>query len=288
MADRDQAEQFAAYLVSQGIACSVDATEAGHVIWVQDEDRVAQAKEELAEFRTDPNHERYRNATRKAAAVVEVRIKQAIATRKRTIDLRDRWTKPTIAQGPATFGLMVLMIAVAIGTGLNPRKHEELLLRIVFSSDGTMDAIWSGEVWRLVSPIFLHFTVLHFLFNLLCLWDFGLQVEYRLGTPKYFGMVLVIAILSNFAQFEMVDGVFGGMSGVNYGLFGYVWVRGRLEPDSGFWVSQRTVTMMLGWHVLCMIGIVPNIANWAHAGGLIAGVAMGASKPLLNRWIRRY
>ena len=141
--DRDQVERFAAYLVSLGISCSVDAGNSGHIVWVHEEDRVAQAKDELATFRNEPDHERYRNATRKAAAVVEARVQQAVATRRRTIDLRDRWAKPTIEHGPATFGMMALMLIVAVLTGLAPEKHEELFLRMLFSSDGTMNAIWS-------------------------------------------------------------------------------------------------------------------------------------------------
>ena len=284
--DREQVERFAAYLVSLGISCSVDTGNSGHIVWVHEEDRVDQAKEELAQFRNEPGHERYRNATRKAAAVVEARIQQAVATRRRTIDLRDRWAKPTVEHGPATFGMMALMMIVAVLTGLAPEKHEELFLRMLFSSDGTMNAIWSGEVWRLVSPIFLHFGILHFLFNLIYLRDFGLQVEYRLGTPKFVGVVLVITILSNFAQFSMVHGVFGGMSGVNYGLFGYAWVRGRLDPESNFWVPPQTVTIMLAWLVLCTF-VIPHVANWAHGIGLIAGVTMGASRPLLKRLFGR-
>jgi GlpG protein len=278
--DRDQVEQFAAYLVSSGISCSVDATNSGNVIWVHEEDRVAEAREELARFRTDPNHERYRNATRAAADAAEERLNRAIAARRRTIDLRDRWSRPTIDHCPAAFGLMAMMMIFGVFTGLDPAKHEALTLRMLFSPDGTLNAIWSGEVWRLVSPIFLHFGILHFFFNLIALRDLGLLAEYRLGTPKFSGMVLVIAVVSNAAQFSMTGGGFGGMSGVNYGLFGYIWVRGRLDPESGFWLSPSTVTYMLGWYVLCFSGLVPNIANWAHAGGLFAGAAMGASKPL--------
>ena len=285
--DREQVERFAAYLVSLGISCSVDTGNSGHIVWVHEEDRVAQAKEELAQFRNESDHERYRNATRKAAAVVEAKIQQAVATRRRTIDLRDRWAKPTIEHGPATFGMMALMVIVAVLTGLEPAKHEEFTLRLLFSNDGTLSAIWSGEVWRLVSPVFLHTRILHFLFNLIALRDLGLLVEYRLGTPKFSGMVLVIAVLSNAAQFAMSGTGFGGMSGVNYGLFGYIWVRSRLDPESGFGLNSTTITYMLGWYVLCFVGLVPNVANWAHAGGLMVGAAMGASKPLLKHLFGR-
>jgi GlpG protein len=73
-------------------------------------------------------------------------------------------------------------------------------------------------------------------------------------------------------------GLFGGMSGVNYGLFGYAWVRGRLDPGSSIWVAPNIALYMIGWFVICLF--MTNVANGAHAGGLIAGAAMGASKPV--------
>ena len=276
----EQATRFGAYLVTQGIACTVDAAISGHVIWVHEEDQVARAKEELARFRSEPDDERYRGVKGRAESVTRQRKQQAVATRSRTINLRDRWARSTIDHGPVTFGLMALMTVVAVLTGLNPRAHEGLLIKLVFSPDGTLNAIQSGEVWRLVTPIFVHMGILHFLFNLLWLRDLGLPVEYRLGTPKFFGMALVIAVLSNAAQFVWGHGWFGGMSGVNYGLFGYVWVRARLDPESGFWIHPSTVVYMLGWYIFCVIGVIPDVANWAHTGGLVVGAAMGASKPM--------
>lgn len=276
--DHEQVQRLAAYLESQGIACTIEASPAGHTIWVHEEDQVAAAREELARFRQEPDHARYREARRKpvAAAVPAPR------PRSQKIDLRDRWARPSMERGPVTFGLMAMMILVAVLTGLDPARHEDFLWKLVISPDGTLNAVKSGEFWRLVSPIFLHFGPLHFIFNLIYLRDFGLMVEDRIGTPRYLGLVLAVAILSNYAQFRFTGPMFGGMSGVNYGLFGFAWVRGRLDPNSGFWVPPNTVIIMLGWHVLCTIGVVEGVANWAHGIGLAVGVLLGASRPLLR------
>ena len=74
------------------------------------------------------------------------------------------------------------------------------------------------------------------------------------------------------------------MSGVVYGLLGYVWMKGKFDPSSGLFVHPQTVTMMLIWLVLCMTPVIPHIANTAHAVGLAVGVATGflSSLPALK------
>ena len=68
---------------------------------------------------------------------------------------------------------------------------------------------------------------------------------------------------------------FGGMSGVNYALFGYIWIRGNNDPRFGLQLDQGTITMLLIWFVVCFTGLVGNIANAAHTLGLIVGVIAG-------------
>jgi len=73
----------------------------------------------------------------------------------------------------------------------------------------------------------------------------------------------------------MASSRFGGMSGVVYGLLGYVWIRGKLDPSSGYSLPRWIIVMMMGWFLLCVVGAVPNIANTAHGVGLLVGAAWG-------------
>ena len=65
------------------------------------------------------------------------------------------------------------------------------------------------------------------------------------------------------------------MSGVIYGLFGYVWVKTRLDPADGFRLDPTVAIIMFGLFLLCFTGIFGGIANWAHAGGLAVGIVWG-------------
>jgi GlpG protein len=65
------------------------------------------------------------------------------------------------------------------------------------------------------------------------------------------------------------------MSGVVYGLFGYLWMKSRYEPGSGFYVTQNTVVWMVGWFLMCLFGVIPGVANAVHAAGFLVGIIVG-------------
>jgi membrane associated rhomboid family serine protease len=141
-----------------------------------------------------------------------------------------------------------------------------------------------GQLWRLVSPILIHFGVMHLFFNALWLWDLGGMVERRQGWGRLLVLVLGIAVPSNIAQFLMSGPMFGGMSGVVYGLIGYVWLRGEHDPASGLFLHSSTVAMMAVWYFLCLFGVIPGVANTVHTVGLAVGLAWGYFSAL---WARR-
>ena len=151
----------------------------------------------------------------------------------------------------------------------------------------TLPEVESGEVWRLVTPIFLHFGILHIAFNMFWLYDLGTLIERKLGSWRYLLIVLVMAIVSNVAQFVAAGPMFGGMSGVVYGLFGYAWVRGRLDPTCGLYLRPDIAFWMIGFFVICALGLIPNVANWAHGGGLATGAALGYLGFTLDRLRRQ-
>jgi GlpG protein len=110
---------------------------------------------------------------------------------------------------------------------------------------------------------------------MLWLYDLGSMIEQRRGSWRFLVLVLVIAAVSNTAQYHYGYWRFGGMSGVVYGLLGYAWIKGRFDPNSGLFVHSQTMTMMMVWFFLCLFKFIPNVANTAHAVGLGVGLAAG-------------
>jgi len=141
----------------------------------------------------------------------------------------------------------------------------------------------------LFTPVFLHAGAMHIIFNMLWLRDLGSMIEGRQSSLHLLLLVLVIAALSNLGQFYVSGPRFGGMSGVVYGLLGYIWIRGKLDPASGLYLHSSTVSMMLIWFFLCIgsnyfpMPLLGSIANTAHAVGLGTGMAWGYLSSLRYR-----
>ncbi len=143
------------------------------------------------------------------------------------------------------------------------------------------ETLQSGQLWRLWTPIFLHFGILHLVFNSLWLWEFGRRIELVQGHWRMLGLVLFIGLGSNVTQYYFANNViFGGMSGVVYGLVGYCWGWSLMRPGQDFGIPRNLIYVMMGLMVLALTGIFTffgfgAIANAAHFSGFILGLLAG-------------
>ena len=145
------------------------------------------------------------------------------------------------------------------------------------------------QYWRLITPIFLHFSLLHIVFNMLWLWDLGKRVELIQGRIRLLSLVLIVGLGSNVAQAVFADaGIFGGMSGVIYGLLSYGWVWSSLVPEKSLHIPKAIIIFMMVWLVVCMTGFTlllgqGAVANAAHVGGLVIGLVFGFGAVLIEK-----
>jgi len=135
--------------------------------------------------------------------------------------------------------------------------------------------------------MFLHLGIIHIFFNMLWLRDLGSMIEARKTSWFLLLLALVLAATSNVGQYLAEGPGFGGMSGVVYGLFGYIWMQGRFNPASKLTLEPQTVIFMIVWFFICLTDRVGDIANTAHGVGLAVGVIWGFLDARLRLALRR-
>lgn len=276
------------YLASRSIAARVEEEQdKSWSVWVMFDDDLPRAREEFDAFQANPADPRFAEGAREAEKAGSVEAKAGTRTRHKVIDARMAISRANVMRhGPVTYSLVALSILAYLVATLTAGENALIVfvregcgelgpLFISETNQGFLTEVLHGQVWRLFTPMFLHFGLLHIVFNMLWLRDLGGLVEHRHGSKYLLVFVLAASFASNLLQYFIAGPSFGGMSGVVYGLLGYVWLRGRLDFNVGYRLNQSTVTMMLVWFVLCWTGALGPIANWAHAGGLAIGALVG-------------
>jgi len=197
----------------------------------------------------------------------------------------------TLRRAPVTVALIALSVVGFLLVYLGPvawvagLTYDPFVIERGRPVFGEADA----QLWRLVTPVFLHFGWMHIAFNSLWCWELGRRIEESLGSLNLAGLFLVTAIASNTIQHQVSGPVlFGGLSGVVYGFLAFAWVAGQLNPR---WRELAPATpimlFMVGWLVVCLVGAFEvlgfSVANGAHVGGLVTGAVVGAVFALVYR-----
>ena len=325
------AQRFCDYLVTQSIDASCDpesdSPEAGWEIWVRDERQIAESKEALADFRSDPEGSRYQ-VRREATHIRQEQIAAELAQQKRAAE-NDRIAnvrKSTLGEPihaplkqsgyPVTIAVIILSVIVSLTTHFGqPRRsrvpgkvtlEEQVYNALSFvdrkefdkSGDDPFASVETGQLWRFVTPMFLHGDEFHLLFNMVWIYFLGSVIE-KLQGSLFFALVLVTTQVSGMLLQVMLpdtaalQSIFQGTpldflaqtmsgtpfaigaSGAVYGLFGFLWIRPKVDPGYPIHLVQTNVILMLGWLIICITPLIGDVANGAHIGGLLAGVGFG-------------
>ena len=203
-----------------------------------------------------------------------------------------RW----FVRAPVTGLVLVLILIVALVTQLG-----ELLASVAVFTFYPMlfdtqiylvtgfDHLWQ-QPWRLITPVLLHFGWLHLTFNSLWWLDLGRRIEHQ---SRWLLLVLLVAtgVAGNLAQAWQEASLFGGLSGVIYGLLGYMWVMDRFNRPK-YHLPQAILVFMLLWLLLGLTDVFALVgfgamANMAHLGGLLAGIVAGLLHSFWNHKTRK-
>jgi GlpG protein len=268
------ARTFGGYLSSLDIRNMVEPDPEGWAVWIYSEDQIETGSRALTAYLQNPSDRTFQAAAQLASASQARQRKDDAAFTKRVRTADQIFKRSDTA--PLTLVLIGASVVVTLFTGLNVSFASVRWLLISDVDFGFLPEVRSGEVWRLITPIFIHFGLQHLLFNMWVLYDLGRMIEMLQGTKRLALLVVVIGVGSNVGQYLIGGPSFGGMSGVLYGMVGYIWMRSLCDPGSGLTLSPMMIGIMLVWFFLCLFKIIPNVANGTHAVGLIMGMIWGA------------
>jgi rhomboid protease GluP len=137
--------------------------------------------------------------------------------------------------------------------------------------------IVSGEIWRLVTPIFVHIGAVHLAFNTYAVYVFGQQIERSFGSIRYLAIYMLSGIAGVLGSFSFSPHPSAGASGAIFGLIGTeaaFFYRYRRAFGRGGQQRLYNILIVIGYN-LAFTFVASNIDVWGHLGGLFAGVALG-------------
>ncbi len=140
------------------------------------------------------------------------------------------------------------------------------------------ESLKSLQIWRFISPVFMHFNAPHILFNALWIWVIGRKIETTQGALIYLTVLLISAVVSNIAQFWVSGPMFGGLSGVVFAVLAYTWLWDKIAARPLFGFPPALMVFMVFWLILGYTQLLEavgfgSIANTAHLAGLLSGLA---------------
>lgn len=207
----------------------------------------------------------------------------------------------------ALWSVVYLAMLISQAKGWTPQPDPRafsgmgpMSIGVVSEGTGQIFGAWnsgqilSGQIWRAVTATFVHFSLVHIVLNVFGLIQLGRLIEEWYGPKLLLGMLILIGFAGNMmaALARPVIGTpkdytllisSGGGSTIVFGMIGLVAVVGkRSRSRMGRYLYNQMVMLLV---VNFLIGLtIPQIDNYAHAGGAIAGAMIGRLHYLILAW----
>lgn len=180
--------------------------------------------------------------------------------------------KQYVKSYPVVSTLLTLNILIFIVTSL-PIIGEPLFNKGI----GFNLLISEGEYWRLVTPMFLHASVIHLLFNMFSLYLFGPELEHIAGKARFLTVYMLSGLVGTIASYFLHEWNYMhvGASGAIFGILGafgaLVYYTKHIMPQ----LKQVIVPLIVIGVIMTFVQ--SNINATAHISGLITGFIVGLS-----------
>lgn len=190
--------------------------------------------------------------------------------------------KEFIAYYPVVSFILSIHILLYLLTSLPIFPNQLILERMI----GVNLFIYQGEWWRLITPIFIHGSFSHLLFNSFSIFLFGPALERILGKSKFILIYLFTGIAANLITLMVQPLTYThlGSSGAIFGLFGYYIALIVFRKDA---ISRNNAQIIATIAALSLIMtfLQANINIIAHIFGFLAGIVIGSLSEAKGRSI---
>jgi len=132
--------------------------------------------------------------------------------------------------------------------------------------------ILRGQIWRFITPVFLHGSFLHIAFNMYALYSIGPGLERKYDHVSFLILYLVSGIFGNVISFLMTP---AASLGASTAIFGLIAAQGVYIYKNRYLLGSAARPLLM--NILFMVainlflGLNPGIDNWGHLGGLLGG-----------------
>lgn len=263
------AEKFVNYLASIGIEAQVRDQEPGYGVWVMDEDNLAQGWEHFQKFTHNPDAPEFN------VAKLPTPKKEKPPLPSRPWGAEAGVKRSSVGNLPVTWTVIGICVAMALLALLPAFSVIRGFFYFSEEMGRSFPEIREGQVWRLVTPVFLHGNALHLFFNMLWMYQLGGEIESEEGSRFLATFLILAAIVCDVAQYLVSGPAFVGLSGVVYAFLSYIWMMSRKSSATRYAMNDQTLVFMLVWLFVCIVGIIPSVANTQHVVGLLLGFAWG-------------
>ena len=179
--------------------------------------------------------------------------------------------------------IVILILNVLVYLAMSVTGGTDSLENLIRFGAKYNPLIAQGEYWRLLTCIFLHIGFLHLLFNSLALYAFGRDLEKIYGSGRFVLMYLASGVVGSLASYAFSTKVSAGASGAIFGLVGLSLVfgfryRSAIPPQLKSRFGTGVLPVLL-YNIIFGLGSASHIDNYAHLGGLAAGILLGLAVP---------
>ena len=217
---------------------------------------------EAEQYRRDPSAEKYAQASWQTGQTYSLQGRF-----NSLIPNLSQW-KETLGKAPVTWAIALVCVLVYL---LSLSSYQlEVYLFTHFPEDSAQYA----DVWRFFSHAVVHLSFTHILFNLTYWLIFATMIEKNNGSTKVLMLFVSIALISGIVQNFFSGPAFFGLSGVVYGVLGYVYVMSRFDRRQRYRLPGGFIYMLLVGIAVGFIGPLVDLhfGNAAHISGLAVGI----------------